>query len=681
MAGTVGDRVGAARRRAFVGREAELAVFDRVVHDPQGETAVLFVHGPGGVGKSTLLRRLADECHGHGIPALRLDARDLAPTSDAITAALAPLTEPDLATSPTAAGRRVLFIDTFEQLAPLETMLRERVLSTLPADTLVVMAGQLPPSTAWLTDPGWSALIQTLPLANLSPAESDDYLHRRSVPPEQRDAAVAFTRGHPLALALVSEVVLTRGSFAPQQAPDVVTALVDQLMQAVPTAEHRRALEATSQVRVLTQPLLAALLEGADASGLFEWLRRLPIVELGPAGLRLHDLAVDVLDAELRWRDPLRYRALHDRARGFFLDRLSVADPAEQSAAMMDLIFLHQELRPYLQPGAVAADALRLDAATSADAPAIVAIIERHEGDESGAIAAAWLAAQPAAWSVVRAPDGTVAGLLCALAIEDRAALADVPDPAVDSAYAELARHAPLRAGERCTLIRFWMSTDGYQGVSPAQSLVAVQIGRHYVTTAGLAFSLLSFADPEPWAAATEYSDQHRMPAADFMVGGRRYTSFGHDWRVVSPADWLARLAMRETGTGQLPAPPQDPAAVLAREDFAAAVRRALRGLTRTDRLRASPLLTSRLVTSRVPAGAKTAERVEALREVLVGACRSLQGDPRAYRVLHRSFLAPAPTLEAAAEALGMPSSTFRRHLTSAVDRVVEVLWEQELGR
>lgn len=231
-------------------------------------------------------------------------------------------------------------------------MLRERILATLPADTLVVVAGKLPPSTAWLTDPGWSALIQTLPLANLSPAESDDdYLHRRSVPPEQRDAAVAFTRGHPLALALVSEVVLTRGSFAPQRAPDVVTALVDQLMQAVPTAEHRLALEATSQVRVLTQPLLAALLEGADASGLFEWLRRLPIVELGPAGLPMHDLAVDVLDAELRWRDPLRYRVLHDWARGFFLDRLSVADPAEQSAAMMDLIFLHQELRPYLSPG------------------------------------------------------------------------------------------------------------------------------------------------------------------------------------------------------------------------------------------------------------------------------------------------------------------------------------------
>ncbi len=678
MGGTVGDRVGAARRRAFVGRAGELAYLQSLLDDPQAETAVVFVHGPGGIGKSTLLRRLADECADRGMPALRLDARDLAPTPDAVMAALAPLTAPE--PEGAAAGRRVLLIDTFEQLAPMEAYLRDRVLATLPADTLVIVAGQLPPSTAWLTDPGWSALIETLPLANLSPAESDDYLHRRNVPQQQRPAAVAFTRGHPLALALVSEVALTRGSFAPQQAPDVVKELVDQLMQAIPGAEHRLALEATSQVRVLTLPLLAALLEVPDAAGLFDWLCRLPIVELGPGGLRLHDLAADVLDAELRWRDPLRYRQLHDRARTFFLDRLSVPDPAQQAAAMMDLIFLHQQLRPYLQPAAAPAHDLRIDAAATADASAILEIVQRHEGPESAAIAKAWLAIQPDAWSVVRASEGTVAGLLCTLAIEDRGALHDVSDPAVAAAYAELARHSPLRQGERFTLVRYWMSADGYQGVSPSQSLVTVQTGRHYVTTPGLAFSLLSFADPEPWAAATEYSDLHRMPAADFTVGGRRYASFGHDWRVVTPTDWLARLAMRETGAGGLPPPANDPTAVLAREDFAVAVRRALRGVTRTDRLRASPLLTSRLVASRVPADAKTAVRVEALREVLVNACRSMQSDPRAYRVLHRSFLAPAASLEAAAEALGMPSSTFRRHLTAAVDRVVDVLWEQELG-
>ena len=102
------------------------------------------------------------------------------------------------------------------------------------------------------------------------------------------------------------------------------------------------------------------------------------------------------------------------------------------------------------------------------DASAILESVQRHEGPESAAIAKAWLAIQPDAWSVVRASEGTVAGLLCTLAIEDRGALHDVSDPAVAAAYAELARHSPLRQGERFTLVRYWMSAVGYQGVSYA---------------------------------------------------------------------------------------------------------------------------------------------------------------------------------------------------------------------
>ena len=40
-------------------------------------------------------------------------------------------------------------------------------------------------------------------------------------------------------------------------------------------------------------------------------------------------------------------------------------------------------------------------------------------------------------------------------------------------------------------------------------------------------------------------------------------------------------------------------------------------------------------------------------------------------------FLRPAPTQEAAAEVLGLPFSTYRRHLAAALDQLVELL----LGR
>jgi hypothetical protein len=50
------------------------------------------------------------------------------------------------------------------------------------------------------------------------------------------------------------------------------------------------------------------------------------------------------------------------------------------------------------------------------------------------------------------------------------------------------------------------------------------------------------------------------------------------------------------------------------------------------------------------------------------------------HRVLDRTFVRPAPTQEAAAEVLGLPFSTYRRHLAAAVDNLVDLLWAVEIG-
>ena len=49
--------------------------------------------------------------------------------------------------------------------------------------------------------------------------------------------------------------------------------------------------------------------------------------------------------------------------------------------------------------------------------------------------------------------------------------------------------------------------------------------------------------------------------------------------------------------------------------------------------------------------------------------------------MLRRTYLSPAPTQEAAAEVLGLPFSTYRRHLAKAVDELTERLWAREIGR
>jgi predicted DNA-binding protein (UPF0251 family) len=54
--------------------------------------------------------------------------------------------------------------------------------------------------------------------------------------------------------------------------------------------------------------------------------------------------------------------------------------------------------------------------------------------------------------------------------------------------------------------------------------------------------------------------------------------------------------------------------------------------------------------------------------------------DEKYYRAVHRTYLQPAPTQEKAAEQLGVPFSTFRRHLNRGLDRVTEMLWDEEVG-
>ncbi len=60
-------------------------------------------------------------------------------------------------------------------------------------------------------------------------------------------------------------------------------------------------------------------------------------------------------------------------------------------------------------------------------------------------------------------------------------------------------------------------------------------------------------------------------------------------------------------------------------------------------------------------------------------AVNSLAGDPRDAEARARAHPRPAPTQEAAAEVLGLPFGTYRRHLTRGVERVVEWLWQREL--
>jgi hypothetical protein len=686
------DRLSAARRRGFVGRTSEKSLFESLLRTSELPFHLLYIFGPGGIGKTSLLAEFSESCNRAQVQAALLDARNIEPTPDAFLSTLQNamgLETRDEVFGVLGSTPRlyVILIDTSEKLAPLDDWLREIFLPELSGNVFVVLAGRNPLSPAWRADAGWQAYLRVLALRNLSPPESQLYLARRQISADQHKAVLDFTHGHPLALSLVADVLSLRPNvrFSPEDAPDVIKTLLEQFVQQVPGPAHRAALEACAMAHLTTESLLGEMLNISDVHDLFEWLRGLSFIESGRMGLFPHDLAREALIADVRWRNPDWYAELHRRARAYYTKRLQQTRGEEQRRVLFEDIFLHRDnpvVRPFFE-WQTSGGALT-DTAQPTDIPVLVEMVKRHEGEASARIASYWFSRRLENVLVFRDAQQQVIGFVMMLALHSLTPGEREEDPAVKAAWTYLQRHAPLRANERTTHFRFWMASDTYQTVSAIQSLIFINIVQHYLTTPGLAFTFSPCADPDFWAPVFTYADLARIPEADYQVGGRGYGVYGHDWRVVPPPAWLELLAEREIAVNPEPIPPPtiEPLIVLSESEFATAVHDALRNFTLPDALNSNPLLRSRLVVEESGADASERAKIDALLDLLKTAAESLQSSPREtkfYRALYRTYFNPAPSQERAAEMLDLPFSTYRRHLKAGITRATEILWQREI--
>jgi hypothetical protein len=354
--GTLGDVLTEHRRRRFVGRSAEIELFRAALDDAIGPPfSVLHVHGPGGVGKTGLLQVLGVVAAGAGATVARLDGRDLEPSPVSVLEALGETLAIPAGDGPIGlsegGGRLVLLVDAYEQMSPLDHWFRARLIPRLPASAIIVIAGRDAPSRAWRTDPAWGALLRVVSLRKLSIDASRALLVKAGIDPHLHERMVRLTYGHPLGLALLTDVVARGGQVESDVLPlDLVEVLLQRFVETVPDSRHRRVLGACAVARCTTEALLRDVLEEGDVHDVFSWLRELSFIEPRPDGVAPHDLARDVLDADLRWRDFDRYKQVFRQVREHSLASARTTTGRAQQRAIFDLKFLFRQARIAMAP-------------------------------------------------------------------------------------------------------------------------------------------------------------------------------------------------------------------------------------------------------------------------------------------------------------------------------------------
>lgn len=632
----------AARRGAFVGRRRELELFRQAVELPAGVEppfAVLHVHGPGGIGKSALLRMYGDLARAAGATVVRVDGRDTPDPHAIRDAALTPVD-----------GRVVLLVDAYELLGPLDGWVREALVPALPGDALTVLAGREPPSRGWLDDPAWRALSRVVGLGSLDADEAADLLAATGLPSGTRAEVLALARGHPLALTVAAELAGGPGHGG-AVGPALLEALVPRLVDTAPTPRHRDALRVCASARATTEALLREIVpdDGPDPAELFDWLRTRSWVENGERGLVPHDLVRDVLVADLRRRDPEAADTLRLALREFAIRHARAAGDTRREQAMLDLVFEFRHaprMATWYDWSTFGLVRARPVAADELDS--LRELVVGHVGGRDADAVLAWVDEQPEG-VVVIGDRGRVDGVLVSMTLHDASPRVLAADPIAARAW-EWAVAQGLRADHEVTAVRFLAHRLHGEHRSPMHDVVAVRTVRETITRPNLAFDIHVTADPAFNGPLLLTLGMNRVPELDTVQGSRQTATYALDVRV-RPSNTFSDIV-----GGPAPAP----GSAVVDPD---AVRAALRDLHRADRLAASPLAAA------VGGGD--------LRAALLAAVDALRADPRdarLHRVLDRTYVRPAGTQEKAAEVLGLPFSTYRRHLAAATARVAELL-------
>lgn len=550
----VGELLAAREAIDMVGRQGELAALHGLLETTGPRVA--HVHGIPGIGKSTLLKAFSAEARSSGATVHCLDCREVEPTPDGFSDALARAAGLPPA-DPETLGRRVgasgsivlLALDGFEAFRLLDTWLRLSFIPALPSNVRVVFAGRHRPAVGWSLG-GWERLVLNLPLAPLEPEAAVAVLKTADLSRSQCLRIAEALHGHPLALRLAASVLAEQPEL---ELPDatlhrVMSELTPIYLAEVEDTDTRRLLEGASVVRRITVPVLASLFGEEDPDEAYRRLERLAFTEVVRDGLRLHDGVRDAISLTLRARDPDRHLRYRRDAWRVLADQASTAGHPELWRYTADMLYLIENpvVREAFFPSGTSQVAV--EGAQRRDGPDIGAIAAAHEGPTAADGLLRWWDRQPESFVVVRNTDGGCDGFCIRFdpgGVEQNA-LAE--DPIVSSWMSHL-ESEPIPEGKRALFIRRWLHRRDGERPGDGQAACWLDLKRTYMEMRpDLRRVYLTVADIEPYAAVARELGFRVLDGHAVAMDGRTYHSAVLDFGPDSVDGWLAGLAAAELG-------------------------------------------------------------------------------------------------------------------------------------
>ncbi|HEX8122425.1 MAG TPA: ATP-binding protein [Solirubrobacteraceae bacterium] len=650
---TLGDRLVARDREQFVGRDDELAFFSALLAaDPPPKNVVL-VHGPGGIGKSTLLREFARRAEAAGRGPFLIEGREIAPDPDQLEEVLV-----GVANEP----RPLVLFDTYERMTAIGGWLRRRFLPSLPSGALVVLAGRRRPEPEWF-EGGWERVTVELELRPMEAGDARALARSHGIDDDEAVAPLLeWAQGSPLALSLGADAA-AEGDWRPEyvdERPDLVRAILRRLTEPeLEGGSEPEALAVAGIARVVTPRLLRDVLPGVDADAAHAWLGSLSFADQVADGIALHDLVRKAVRADLVRRRPEHERELRRRV----ADHLHARAASGELRLMTDLADLVQNPALRWGLGAEGAIGLRVDALHRDDLPELRERLLRRHGGGGGfedwwAVTERLLERAPQRAVLVR--DATEGLCGYSYAVTPASAPAAAAEDPILGPWLEHAReHAE---GGQAIVWRDAVDISASREGDVSSPVLALA-NLATVLRSGLRNPRWSYLpiDPENEAAVTfaRRVKARHLPEIDFVGAHGRMECWLLDHGPGGMIGGIVRSVYAELG---LPAPEEAPVVAV----DADAVRDALRALDRPTELAASPLAR----------GETPEERAASVRAALGEAVDAAFGDSVEERLLagvvRRGYLDPVGSHEAAAHDLHLSRATYFRKLKTASDRVAE---------